>query len=211
MSLCIRHRNCVIALWVFFLCLSVRNDVCTLVCTAELCKSSRKVYEPWCRFYYVFKIVFYEMLILLGIMLITKSDFLQGPDTNLEFNLSPLPKSTNVSHHPFPPFSIGTINFKTMGYWLLFNQNFALTYKWIPSLFSPILSLENFNADVAITMKMWDIVMSTQGGRGFASFVGTINLLAFRDKQPILPIQPDSQRKYVIKISTRTLAGDANK
>ena len=93
---------------------------------------------------------------------------------------------TNVSHHPFSPFSIGTINFKTMGYWLLFNQNFALTYKWISSLFSPLLSLTNFNADVAITMKMLDIVMSTQGGRGFASFVGTINLLAFRDKQPIL-------------------------
>ena len=35
-------------------------------------------------------------------------------------------------------------------------------------------------------MKMWDKVTSTQGWRGFASFFGTINLLAFRDKQPIL-------------------------
>ena len=34
----------------------------------------------------VFKIVFYEILIMLGIKLITKTYFLQGSDTNLEFN-----------------------------------------------------------------------------------------------------------------------------
>ena len=35
--------------------------------------------------------------------------------------------------------------------------------------------LENFNADVAIMMKMWGIATSNQGGRGLASFVGTMN------------------------------------
>ena len=35
--------------------------------------------------------------------------------------------------------------------------------------------LENFNADVAILMKMWDIATSNQGGRGLASFVGTMH------------------------------------
>ena len=34
--------------------------------------------------------------------------------------------------------------------------------------------LENFNANVAIMMKMWGIATSNQGGRGLASFVGTI-------------------------------------
>ena len=34
--------------------------------------------------------------------------------------------------------------------------------------------LENFIANVAIMMKMWGIATSNQGGRGLASFVGTI-------------------------------------
>ena len=34
--------------------------------------------------------------------------------------------------------------------------------------------LENFNANVALMMKMWGIATSNQGGRGLASFVGTI-------------------------------------
>ena len=33
----------------------------------------------------------------------------------------------------------------------------------------------NFNANVAIMMKMWDIATSYQGGRGLTSFVGTMN------------------------------------
>ena len=37
--------------------------------------------------------------------------------------------------------------------------------------------LENFNANVDIMMKMWDIATSNQGGRGLASFVGTMNFL----------------------------------
>ena len=44
------------------------------------------------------------------------------------------------------------------------------------SLFSSSFYQENFNADVAIMMKMWDIA-SNQGGRGLASFVGTMNIL----------------------------------
>ena len=35
--------------------------------------------------------------------------------------------------------------------------------------------LENFNADVAIMMKMWDIATSNQGWRGLASFIRTMN------------------------------------
>ena len=35
--------------------------------------------------------------------------------------------------------------------------------------------LKNFNGNVAIMMKMWDIATSNQGGRGLASFVGTMN------------------------------------
>ena len=43
------------------------------------------------------------------------------------------------------------------------------------SLFSSSFYLENFNADVAIMMKMWDIATSYQGGRGLASFVGSMH------------------------------------
>ena len=35
--------------------------------------------------------------------------------------------------------------------------------------------LKNFNTDVAMMMKMWDIATSNQGGRGLARFVGTMN------------------------------------
>ena len=35
---------------------------------------------------------------------------------------------------------------------------------------------ENFNADVAIMVKMCDMVTGNPGGRGLASFVGTMNL-----------------------------------
>ena len=35
--------------------------------------------------------------------------------------------------------------------------------------------LENFNADVAIMMKIWDMATSNQGGRGLVIFVGTMN------------------------------------
>ena len=35
---------------------------------------------------------------------------------------------------------------------------------------------ENFNADVAIMVNMWDMATGNPGGRGLASFVGTINL-----------------------------------
>ena len=37
--------------------------------------------------------------------------------------------------------------------------------------------LEHFNANVAIMMKMWDIATNNQGGRGLASFVGTMNYI----------------------------------
>ena len=48
---------------------------------------------------------------------------------------------------------------------------------WQVSIFIIFITfyLENFNANVAIMMKLWDIATSNQGGRGLASFVGTMN------------------------------------
>ena len=37
------------------------------------------------------------------------------------------------------------------------------------------LSGENFNAVVAIMIKMWDVATSNQGGRDLVSFIGTMN------------------------------------
>ena len=53
------------------------------------------------------------------------------------------------------------------------------------SLFSLSFYLEDFNADVAIMMKMWVIATSYQGGRGLASFVGTMNSCAEVDNDII--------------------------
>ena len=51
-----------------------------------------------------------------------------------------------------------------------------LTHNWTSSLFSSLIYLDNFNADNAIMMKMWDIASSNRGGRGLASFIKTMNL-----------------------------------
>ena len=56
-----------------FPCLLDRNAVCTLLCTADSCTYARYVLNPDVEFT-VFKIVF------------NKNIFLQGSDTNLEFN-----------------------------------------------------------------------------------------------------------------------------
>ena len=60
----------------------------------------------------VFKIVFYENWIMLGIKFITKTGFFKGSDANLEFNTwSTTPKVdrfTNISRHPFSLFTICT-------------------------------------------------------------------------------------------------------
>ena len=73
MSLNIRHINFVIVLFVLFLCLLVRNVVCTLVCTADSCIYARFLYEPYVEFT-VSEIVFYEILIMLGIKFTTKTE-----------------------------------------------------------------------------------------------------------------------------------------
>ena len=41
-----------------------------------------------------------------------------------------------------------------------------ITHKWASPLFSSLFYLDNFNADDAIKMKMWDIATSNQGWRG---------------------------------------------
>ena len=70
--LIIRHRHRVIVLCVFLLCLLVRNAVCTLVlpiCAGMLdtCMSLNVELT-------VSKIIFYEILIMLGIKFITKTE-----------------------------------------------------------------------------------------------------------------------------------------
>ena len=87
----------------------VRNALCTLVCTTDACMNSDVELT-------VFKILFYEILVKLGIEFITKSEFiLQGSDTNLEFNTLPFPKKVGLltfSTIRFSSFTICTENGK---------------------------------------------------------------------------------------------------
>ena len=68
-------------------------SVNSLVCTADFCKYAWYVYETrvWnLMLFTVFKILFYEILIMLGIQVYNKNIFFsQGYDTNLEFNTCP--------------------------------------------------------------------------------------------------------------------------
>ena len=56
----------------------------------------------------VFKILYYEILIMLEIKFITKQNYIQGSDTNLEFNTWPVPNL------------VGLLTFHTVGF-LLFD------------------------------------------------------------------------------------------
>ena len=81
------------------------------------------------------------------------------------------PEVPGISHHPFSQFPICTSNCKL--YVPRINL-VKISYSQVNSLIIFItFYLENFNANVPI-MKMWDIATSNQGGRGLASFVGTI-------------------------------------
>ena len=58
-----------------------------------------------------------------------------------------------------------------------------MSYSQVNSLIIFIIFLSGeFNANVAKMMKMWDIATSNQGGRGLASFVGTMNWCLFKIK-----------------------------
>ena len=75
MPLNISHRNCSIVLCIFFLCLLVRNAVCACLYLPPIRAGMRDTcMNPDVEFT-VFKIVFYEILIMLGIKFITKTDF----------------------------------------------------------------------------------------------------------------------------------------
>ena len=94
MSLNIRHRNFVIALCEFFLSLLVRNAVCSLLymyvppIRADT-RSIRTRMNPDVEFT-VFRIVFYEILIMLGIKFITKVYPKVGLRTFCTIHFSPL-------------------------------------------------------------------------------------------------------------------------
>ena len=86
---------------------------------------------------------------------------------------------TNISHHLFLhfPYVQRIVNYSVLTQAVLrinFNQNFSLTSEHL-HYFHHIFYLENFNADVSIMMKMWNIATSNQGGRGLTSLVGTMN------------------------------------
>ena len=61
MSLNIRHRNCVVVLCVFFLCLWARNAVCTMLCVPPIRAGMRNTCMNSDVEFTVFKIVFYEI------------------------------------------------------------------------------------------------------------------------------------------------------
>ena len=65
----------------------------------------------------------------------------------------------------------------------IISSNISLTSEH-PHYFHHFFYLENFNADVAIMMEMWDIVTSNHDGRGLASFVENINyfIVSFHKK-----------------------------
>ena len=78
MSLNIRHRNCVVVLCVFFLCLWARNAVCTMLYVPLIRAGMRDTcMKPDVEFtvFTVFKIVFYQILIMPWIKFITKTDY----------------------------------------------------------------------------------------------------------------------------------------
>ena len=77
MTLNIRHRNCVIVLFVLFQCLLVRSAVCILVCMPPIRACMReRCMNP------VSEFVCYEIFIMLGIKFTTKSCCLQGSCSN---------------------------------------------------------------------------------------------------------------------------------
>ena len=79
----------VIVLCVFFLC---KICQCTLACTADSFRYSRYVYEPWCRVYSFENCVLRNFDHAWGKVYNKSWIFLEGSDTNLEFNTWPLPK-----------------------------------------------------------------------------------------------------------------------
>ena len=60
--------------------------MCTVLCTADSCRYEYAIRMNPDVELTVFKIVFYEILIMLGIKFITKPEFMQGSETNLELN-----------------------------------------------------------------------------------------------------------------------------
>ena len=67
---------------------------------------------------------------------------------------------SNISHHPLIFLHFRYVQ-RIVNYSFIFFINFYL---------------ENFDADVAIMMEMWDIATGNQGERGLESFFGTMNI-----------------------------------
>ena len=116
---------------IFSVCIGIHLYTCTVDSRVQVC--AMRVHEPRCSFKKVSKCVLYEILIILGINfrfvyknLILIQNFTHDHSQSRQVNL------TNISHHPFSPFSICTANCKLQCTYLgcsqnQFNQNVSLT------------------------------------------------------------------------------------
>ena len=86
-------------------------------------------------------------------------------------------KFTNISHQSFSPsiyrYNVLCVPTQTVSRIYLIKS--SLSQVNILIIFIALYP-ENFNADVAIMVKMCDMVTGNPGGRGLASFVATMNL-----------------------------------
>ena len=164
MSLNIRHI-CDIFLCIFSGCIIQKCCVCTLVCTADSCRYMRDTCMNFEVDFTVFKIVFYENWIMLGIKFITKTGFFLKAPMLIQ----------NLTHDRPLPKQIGLLTFRDIRFLHLRSVQSIVNYSVLTQavlrinlvkmsrsqvyifIISSLYYLENFNADVAIMIKMWDI------------------------------------------------------
>ena len=78
-----------------------------------------------------------------------------------------LGRLTNISQHPFSPYVQLLVNYVVITWAVPTIILVKMSNSQVNSLIIFItFYLENFYANVAIMMKMWDIATSNQGGRG---------------------------------------------
>ena len=131
----------------------------------------------------VIKILFYEILIMLGIKFITKTDFFyQGRIYN----------KTNPKHFACNPFS------RIFDTYSELQLNQAVPRISLIKIYHSQVNISIILVTfVAIQMKRWDIATSYQGGRGFVSFVGTMKCKSLRTESTCIQGFEDLRRCIV--------------